>query len=407
MEVVMSEWKETELQELTNKIGSGATPRGGSNSYKSEGISLIRSQNVLDMKFSTNGLALIDEIQADALKNVIVESNDILLNITGDSVARTCKVPDYILPARVNQHVAIIRADKNKMIPDFLLYNLIAQKEELLSQSEIGATRRAITKGMIEKFLINLPPLSEQKAIAEVLSSLDDKIDLLHRQNKTLEQMAETLFRQWFLEEAKEDWEEVTLEEFVICYNGVSYNSADLNPSETAMVTLKSFARDGGFRLDGFKEYTGKYKETHIVKQGDLAVAHTDITQDAAVVGNPILIIGKEEYKTLVISMDLVKVETTKNWISKEFLYFLMKTRLFKQHCLGYANGSTVLHLSKKAIPSFEFFLPPKDIIEKFTEQASNLLNKKNTNISKIRTLEKMRDTLLPKLMSGKIRVKN
>jgi len=403
----MSEWKETELQELTNKIGSGATPRGGSNSYKSEGISLIRSQNVLDMKFSTNGLALIDEIQADALKNVIVESNDILLNITGDSVARTCKVPDYILPARVNQHVAIIRADKNKMIPDFLLYNLIAQKEELLSQSEIGATRRAITKGMIEKFLINLPPLSEQKAIAEVLSSLDDKIDLLHRQNKTLEQMAETLFRQWFLEEAKEDWEEVTLEEFVICYNGVSYNSADLNPSETAMVTLKSFARDGGFRLDGFKEYTGKYKETHIVKQGDLAVAHTDITQDAAVVGNPILIIGKEEYKTLVISMDLVKVETTKNWISKEFLYFLMKTRLFKQHCLGYANGSTVLHLSKKAIPSFEFFLPPKDIIEKFTEQASNLLNKKNTNISKIRTLEKMRDTLLPKLMSGKIRVKN
>jgi len=196
-------------------------------------------------------------------------------------------------------------------------------------------------------------------------------------------------------------------QEYVICYNGVSYNSADLNPSETAMVTLKSFARDGGFRLDGFKEYTGKYKETHIVKQGDLAVAHTDITQDAAVVGNPILIIGKEEYKTLVISMDLVKVETTKNWISKEFLYFLMKTRLFKQHCLGYANGSTVLHLSKKAIPSFEFFLPPKDIIEKFTEQASNLLNKKNTNISQIRTLEKMRDTLLPKLMSGEIQIKS
>jgi len=211
----MSEWKETGLGELTSKIGSGATPRGGSNSYKDKGISLIRSQNILDLQFSLSGLAFIDDEQANALKNVIVESNDILLNITGDSVARACKVPDFLLPARVNRHVAIIRADKNKMIPDFLLYNLIVQKEELLSQSEIGATRRAITKGMIEKFQINLPPLPEQKAIAEVLSSLDDKIDLLHRQNKTLEQMAETLFRQWFLpvrdrtqtgiEEAKED----------------------------------------------------------------------------------------------------------------------------------------------------------------------------------------------------------
>jgi len=169
----MSEWKECELGELTVKIGSGATPRGGSNSYKEKGISLIRSQNVLDLQFSLSGLAFIDDEQANALKNVTVESNDILLNITGDSVARTCKVPNFLLPARVNQHVAIIRAEKNKLIPDFLLYNLIAQKEELLSQSEIGATRRAITKGMIEKFQINLPPLPEQKAIAEVLSSLD------------------------------------------------------------------------------------------------------------------------------------------------------------------------------------------------------------------------------------------
>lgn len=89
----MTEWKETELQELTTKIGSGATPRGGSNSYKSEGISLIRSQNVLDMCFSNDGLALIDEEQAHGLKNVIVEEEDVLLNITGDSVARVCKVP--------------------------------------------------------------------------------------------------------------------------------------------------------------------------------------------------------------------------------------------------------------------------------------------------------------------------
>lgn len=112
----LSEWREVKLGDLCTKIGSGATPRGGSESYKEFGVSLIRSQNVLDLKFSEDGLAFIDEIQANDLKNVIVEKNDVLMNITGDSVARVCKVPTKILPARVNQHVAIIRSDENKLI---------------------------------------------------------------------------------------------------------------------------------------------------------------------------------------------------------------------------------------------------------------------------------------------------
>ena len=110
----MGEWKECKLSSLTTKIGSGATPRGGSNSYKDIGISLIRSQNVLDFQFTDNGLVFIDDEQADALKNVAIEKNDILLNITGDSVARCCIVPAVVLPARVNQHVAIIRLKPNK-----------------------------------------------------------------------------------------------------------------------------------------------------------------------------------------------------------------------------------------------------------------------------------------------------
>ncbi|MQB85494.1 restriction endonuclease subunit S, partial [Lactobacillus reuteri] len=103
----MSEWKE--LSSITSKIGSGLTPRGGNSVYTDNGISLIRSQNVLDMDFSTENLAYIDEVQAEKLKNVIVEKNDILLNITGDSIARCTIVPEEILPARVNQHVSIIR----------------------------------------------------------------------------------------------------------------------------------------------------------------------------------------------------------------------------------------------------------------------------------------------------------
>ena len=108
------EWDKLKLKEICKKIGSGATPSGGSNAYKVSGISLVRSQNVLDFSFSVDGLAFIDDEQAEKLNGVTVESGDVLINITGDSVARTCIVPEHILPARVNQHVSIVRVDRSK-----------------------------------------------------------------------------------------------------------------------------------------------------------------------------------------------------------------------------------------------------------------------------------------------------
>ena len=112
------------LKDVCLKIGSGATPRGGKNAYCDKGISLIRSQNVLDFTFSYDGLAHINEQQAQKLSNVEVKAQDVLLNITGDSVARACKINVNVLPARVNQHVAIIRPDENKILSSYLLYFL-------------------------------------------------------------------------------------------------------------------------------------------------------------------------------------------------------------------------------------------------------------------------------------------
>ena len=217
--------------------------------------------------------------------------------------------------------------------------------------------------------------------------------------------MAETLFRQWFVEEAKEEWEEIRLGSIVEVINGVSYKSDDLNPSTTAMVTLKSFDRNGGFRMDGFKEYIGKYKEQHILKEGDLVVAHTDITQEADVIGNPVMVIGNPKYEKLVFSMDLVKVISKDENYSNEFLYLLMKSSEFKEHCMGYSNGSTVLHLSKKAVPEYEMKLAPNNLINDFSKKVKPLVQKQFRNQTQIRTLTALRDNLLPKLMSGEVNV--
>ena len=163
------------MKEICLKIGSGATPKGGKEAYIDSGISLIRSQNVLDFNFSYDGLAHINEQQADKLNNVIVESGDVLLNITGDSVARVCMVEDDVLPARVNQHVAIIRANNEMVLNSYLLYYLQMTKPYLLQLAAGGATRNALTKGMIENLEIEIPSLEEQKRIVSLIDDIQRK----------------------------------------------------------------------------------------------------------------------------------------------------------------------------------------------------------------------------------------
>ena len=195
-------WHIDKLANYCNKIGSGSTPRGGKGEYLDYGISLIRSQNVYNTGFSDDGLAFIDDTQADELRNVEVQSQDVLLNITGESVGRCCQVPDRILPARVNQHVVIIRTNKDRLDPGFLRYYLITPlaQGKLEGLSSSGATRRALTKGMIESLEIPIPPIGEQRKIAAILGSLDDKIELNRRMNATLESMAQAIFQSWFID---------------------------------------------------------------------------------------------------------------------------------------------------------------------------------------------------------------
>jgi len=164
-------YKEYRLKDITTKIGSGATPKGGHESYQEEGIPLIRSLNVYDDGFRTSGLAYLDDQQAKKLSNVTVQENDVLLNITGASVARCCIVPSDLVPARVNQHVSIIRVKPELVDSKFLSILLTSKKYKdlLLHHGESGSTRQAITKLQLEEFVVSLPPLPEQTRIVAIL----------------------------------------------------------------------------------------------------------------------------------------------------------------------------------------------------------------------------------------------
>ena len=197
-----SVFKIIKLKDITTKIGSGATPKGGKNSYKKSGISQIRSLNIYDLNFHYNNLAFIDDEQAKKLSNVIVSKDDVLLNITGASVARCCKVPKNILPARVNQHVSIVRVEKTKANPDFIQYALVSPKYKisLLQVAQGGATREALTKFDIENFEISIPPLPTQQKIASILLAYDNLIENNTRRIQILEEIAQRIYKEWFVD---------------------------------------------------------------------------------------------------------------------------------------------------------------------------------------------------------------
>jgi len=388
----MSEWREYKLGDVSVKIGSGATPTGGSNNYKDFGISLIRSQNILDFKFSTNGLAFIDDNQANELKNVTVEENDVLLNITGDSVARCCVVPKEILPARVNQHVSIIRLNPSKANHYFIFYLLQVMKDELLMQSEIGATRKALTKGMIECLNISIPPIPEQKAIAAVLSSLDDKIDLLHRQNKTLEAMAETLFHHWFVVEAQEDWEKKPLSQIANFLNGLACQKYPPKNEADKLPVLKIKELSSGIS-DSSDWASSDVKPEYIVETGDVIFAWSAS-----------LMVKIWDDDSCILNQHLFKVTSAD--YPKWFYFMWCKHHLEEFIAISSSHATTMGHIKRGDLDVAMVLVPKDGDLQVMNRQMTALLNKQIAISKQIKTLKKLRNILLPKLISGEVRIK-
>ena len=192
-------WKLKSLSDLTKKIGSGATPKGGKEVYQENGVAFIRSMNVYNGKFEYKELAYISDEQACKLDGVTVKEKDVLLNITGASVARSCVVPTDILPARVNQHVCIIRCGES-IIPEFLNKILIDDNYQnfLWNIAGSGATREAITKQQVENLQIITPPIERQGAFVEFCKQIEGLKILMQRSLEQMKTLKKALMQQYF-----------------------------------------------------------------------------------------------------------------------------------------------------------------------------------------------------------------
>lgn len=387
--------------------------------FKSSDFEWINSNFVVKIKniqppfveIDKNDTVNVSNYSDEKLKKFVIKRGDYLVAMTWETI---WKVGKYLLDfdSYLNQRVCKF-VDIQKSDYKFIYYAILDPKfQKYINAFSFWAAQANISTTEIWNFPIHLPPLPEQKVIAAVLSSFDDKIELLRAENQTLEQMGQELFKERFGkwkvgDELPEGWREYDLLELVNTVNWYSYKWDELlEKSNEALVTLKSFDRNWWFQTRWFKEFSWTPKKEHEVFIWDLIVAHTDLTQNAEVLGNPAFIVNDWWFEKLYITMDLVKVESKNENISKSFLYFLMKTRAFKWHCVWYSNWTTVLHLSKKAIPEFKIVLP-KDLswLKEKSVTFDLIMKKISHNFSQIDELSAIRDLLLPKLMSGEVRV--
>lgn len=365
------------------------------------------------------------------------EFGDILFANIGNSIGELARVETNTEFSIKN--VALLKPGR-QLDSRFLKYYLLsAPVQSFVRGNTYGSAQPFIGLGTLRSFPIPLPTLADQRAIGEALGALDDKIELNRRMNATLEAMARTLFQSWFVDfdpvrakldgrlpvaldpaiaalfpEHLEDsplghipkgWKACALGELVEVVKGRSYRSEELAQSKTALVTLKSFLRGGGYRADGLKPFTGEYKPNQRVCPGDLVVAFTDVTQAADVIGKPALIRSDERFDTLVASLDVGIVRPKSKHVTIPFLYCLFLTDEFQAHTYSHATGTTVLHLGPTAIPSFLSVVPPVAIAEKFAERADPIFRLIDESAKQSRTLASLRDTLLPKLLSGELSV--
>ena len=401
---VSMEWKEVRLGDVCSKIGSGATPSGGKEAYKGGDYHLIRSQNVLDFAFSKDGLASINDEQANKLKNVEIIQGDVLLNITGDSVARCCIVPSEILPARVNQHVAIIRPRKEELDNHYLLYYLQYYKRQLLQIASAGATRNAITKAMIENLILPCPKsLDDQRRIASILSSLDRKIELNNKINADLEEMAQAIFKNWFVDfepfkDGKfvnselgmipEGWKVGRLADIAEITMGQSPAGNSLNENREGMIFYQG-SSDFGFRFPSIRVFTTEPKR--------LAVANSVLFSVRAPVGD--INVAKEE---CCIGRGVASIKS--KYGHDSYLFYTMKS-LHKLFDSFDGEGTVFGSINKKTLSAIQILLPSDGIVEQFNNIASSFDDRIRSLSDENSRLSLLRDTLLPRLMSGELEV--
>ena len=389
----MSEWKEYKLGDLAEITSS---KRIFYSEYVPKGIPFYRSKEIIDL-YNKREVATELFISENRFKEIsekfgAPKEDDILLTSVG-SLGIPYKVkPNDKFYFKDGNLTWFRNIDKNKLLPDYLMYWLTSNiGKQKLDDIAIGSTQAALTINGLKTIWIELPSINEQKRIASILSSLDDKIDLLNRENATLEAMAETLFRQWFIEEAKEDWEEMPLSSIATFLNGLACQKYPPKNEIEKLPVLKIRELTNGIGADSDWATTDVGDE-YIVHAGDVVFAWSAS-----------LMVKIWDGEDCILNQHLFKVTSDK--YLKWFYYFWCKHHLNEFISIAQSHATTMGHIKRSDLDTAMVVVPSDDELRVMTAQMNSLFQKIENNSKQINTLTHTRDGLLPKLMSNEIAI--
>ncbi|HSW63501.1 MAG TPA: restriction endonuclease subunit S [Dissulfurispiraceae bacterium] len=395
----MSEWKECTLKNVLGEKGYIRGPFGSAlkrGEMQEDGIPVYEQKNAIynDRTFRF----FIGEDKFKELSRFQVKTNDLIISCSG-TVGKISVIKEEDPKGIISQALLILRPDVREIDLRFLYYFLSSRQGfELLTQASHGSVQINIAeRKVVESIPLILPPLPEQKAIASVLSGLDDKIDLLHRQNKTLEAMAETLFRQWFVEEAQADWEEGKVNDLIDVLSGFAFKSSSFADCGIyRLMTIKA-VQDGYLETsnaDTINDLPSKMPDYCHLQEGDILLSLTGNVGRCCLVDDVKLLLNQRVAKL-----------KPKNERDHGFAYIMFRQAGIRATLEEMAKGTAQANLSPVEMANMEIQIPPENLLLEFSEMVTPSIKKILANKKQIKLLENLRDTLLPKLMSGEVRV--
>ncbi|MFA5268380.1 MAG: restriction endonuclease subunit S [Methanoregula sp.] len=433
------------LEDLcVKKIGIQTGPFGSqlhNSDYVSVGTPILTVEHLGENRILHENLPRVTEEDRQRLIRYSIKKGDIIFSRVG-SVDRRALVRDDEEDWLFSGRCLRVRPNPEKLDSIFLSYLMgLPTFQEYVRKIAVGATMPSINTKILSSIPICYPPLPTQHAIARILGSLDDKIELNRQMNETLEAMARAISQSWFVDfdpvrakaegrqpagmdaetaalfpdgfeevdgrDVPRGWGVATLGDFIEVVKGLSYKGEGLCDDGIPMHNLNSVLEGGGYKYRGIKFYNGEYQERHIIHHGDVIVTNTEQGFDFLLIGYP-AIIPKFYGETGLFSHHTFRVRPLiDSPLTNHFIYYLLMSPAVREQVIGCTNGTTVNMMYMDGLITPQFVLPSPQLIKEFEKIVSPMFDLMENYEQQSRTLAEIRDALLPKLMSGEVQVRS
>ena len=437
-----SRWRRCRIDDIAEKVAMG--PFGSSikvETFTPSGVPIISGQHLHGSRVDDKpGFNFISEAHAERLRGASVRKGDVILTHRGNIGQIAC-IPNNSQYEKyvVSQSQFYMRSKPSEAIPEFIVAYFKTpegQHELLANASQVGVPSIARPVTYLRSIEIPIPPIQEQRDIAHILGTLDDKIELNRRMNEALEAIARVLFKSWFVDfdpvrakmegrdtglpqpiadlfpdrltdselgQIPEGWQISKFTKYIDIARGLSYKGSELSENGLVMHNLNSIHEGGGYKYHGLKHYGGDYKKHHIANPGDVIVANTEQGHDRLLIGYAAIV--PKRYRDGIFTHHLYKIQQ-KDPFNPDYIYHLLNTKVVHDVVSGYATGTTVNMLPADALQIPRIVIPTPQIAVTFGTVAKTIRERSEAIYEESEKFANLRDTLLPKLISGKLHVK-